>query len=65
MGGATALGLEAEVGTLEVGKRADLAIFDVDPSLDRVERSLVEDGAGQCVGTIVGGEVRWQSRRFD
>jgi hypothetical protein len=48
-----------------VGKRADLAIFDVDPSLDRVERSLVEDGAGQCVGTIVGGEVRWQSRRFD
>ncbi|HRY23901.1 MAG: imidazolonepropionase [Geminicoccaceae bacterium] len=27
---ARALGLEAEIGTLEVGKRADLAIFDID-----------------------------------
>jgi cytosine/adenosine deaminase-related metal-dependent hydrolase len=64
-GGSTALGLEAAVGTLEVGKRADLAIFDVDRSLDGAERSLVEDGAGQCVGTLVGGDVRWRGRRFD
>jgi len=28
---ARALGLQAEVGTIEVGKRADLCLWDVDP----------------------------------
>ena len=31
LGGATAVGVEDEVGSLQVGKRADLVVFDGDP----------------------------------
>ncbi|MEZ5376750.1 MAG: amidohydrolase family protein [Acidimicrobiales bacterium] len=63
MGGAGALGLDEQLGSLVPGKRADLAVFDVDPSVDLVERSLVEHGAGSCVATIVGGEIVSESGR--
>jgi cytosine/adenosine deaminase-related metal-dependent hydrolase len=56
IGGAAALGLEAEVGALAPGRRADLAVFDVDPA--DPERALVADGAGRCLATVVGGELR-------
>jgi 5-methylthioadenosine/S-adenosylhomocysteine deaminase len=41
LGGARALGVEDSFGSLEVGKQADLAIFQVDAALDTVESTLV------------------------
>ncbi len=57
MGGATALGLGHQLGSLESGKRADLAVFDVRAGDRTIERALVEDGAGSCVGTVLGGQL--------
>lgn len=54
LGGASALGLADVIGSLEPGKRADFAIFDVG-SLSE----LVRNGAGRCVATLVGGASRW------
>ena len=56
IGGAAALGLAGELGALTPGRRADLAVWDVDPSAP--ERALVTSGAGTCVATLVGGELR-------
>jgi imidazolonepropionase-like amidohydrolase len=50
---AQALGLD--VGTLRVGGRADLAVFDV-PPLDPYV-SLITHGAGRCVATVMGGRL--------
>jgi cytosine/adenosine deaminase-related metal-dependent hydrolase len=60
LGGATAIGLARELGSLEPGKRADLAVLGVDPELSELERRIVEHGAGSCQATIVGGELRWR-----
>lgn len=60
IGGATALGLANQVGSIEVGKRADFAVFDIDPEPRDLSRRLVEQGAGTCLATIVSGTVRWQ-----
>lgn len=54
LGGASALGLEDVVGTLESGKRADFAVFDVDSV-----GTLVRAGAGSCLATVAGGMIRW------
>ncbi|PTW51407.1 amidohydrolase family protein [Rhodovulum kholense] len=62
MGGARALGLEAEIGSIETGKRADLVLFDfrrphLRPMTD-VLGTLVHTGQGRDVETvIVGGKV--------
>lgn len=53
LNGARAIGLDDVLGSLDVGKRADLAVFDV-PDVD----SLVRHGAGRCVFTSIGGTIR-------
>lgn len=56
LGGADALGLRDVVGSLDPGKRADLAVFAVGSVAD-----LVRHGSGSCVGTVAAGSVRWSS----
>jgi imidazolonepropionase len=51
---ARALGLEAEAGTLEVGKRADFALYRI----DRPAELCYNLGANPCVGVVRGGAVR-------
>ncbi len=48
-------GLDGRLGTIEVGKDADLAIFDGHPL----------DSFAKCVLTLVDGEVYFQHRDFD
>ncbi|MEM7724094.1 MAG: amidohydrolase family protein [Pseudomonadota bacterium] len=62
IGGARALGLDTEIGSIEVGKRADLVLFDFRRPhlrpLTNVLGTLVHTGQGRDVETvIVGGEV--------
>ncbi len=62
LGGARALGLEAEIGSLSVGKRADLVLFDFRRPhlrpLTNVLGTLVHTAQGRDVDTvIVEGEV--------
>ncbi|CAN5865895.1 amidohydrolase family protein [soil metagenome] len=58
LGGAAALGLEHSVGSLDVGKRADLAIFEVEIDRSGIERAVSTEAAGACTVTIVAGGVR-------
>jgi cytosine/adenosine deaminase-related metal-dependent hydrolase len=54
--GARALGIEAETGSLEVGKWADLAVIDVDPGEEDPEREVLEAAAdGGVAATVVSG----------
>src|SRR5215218_11024150 len=60
--GARALGIEAETGSLEAGKWADLAVVDVDPGDQDPEREVIEAAAGGAVtATVVGGDVVYDS----
>jgi imidazolonepropionase len=51
---AQALGLQAEVGTLEVGKRADFALYQI----DRPAELCYNLGANPCVSVVHGGAAR-------
>jgi aminodeoxyfutalosine deaminase len=54
--GARSLGIEAETGSLEAGKWADLAVIEVDPGGEDPEREVLEAAAGGGVAaTVVGG----------
>ncbi|MFM9885345.1 MAG: amidohydrolase family protein [Burkholderiales bacterium] len=67
--GARALGLDREIGSLEVGKRADLISIDLDqphltPAAD-LEAALVYSARGSDVrDVIVDGQVIMRDRRF-
>jgi 5-methylthioadenosine/S-adenosylhomocysteine deaminase len=67
--GARALGLEAEIGSLEAGKRADIAIFDMaKPHIGVMHRPLstfVTAGNGSdAKWVLVDGEVVYREGRF-
>ena len=58
LGGARALGIEGETGTIEAGKWADLALVEVVPGDGDAERDVLEAAAGGgVVATVVGGDV--------
>jgi len=68
IGGARALGLEREIGSLEVGKRADIILIDLsDPRFapgNDLARHLVYAGrAADVVTTVVDGDVLMDDRR--
>ncbi len=66
--GAKAMGLESEIGSLEVGKQADFVVFDLDkphvtPSMNPVS-TLVYAASGSDVDTVViGGRTVVEHRR--
>jgi imidazolonepropionase len=55
--GARALGMQATHGSLEVGKAADLALWDVESPAEL----LYAIGANPCVGLIRAGNLRWSA----
>jgi len=63
LGGARALGLEAEIGSIEVGKKADLAVLDLSgphaqpESADLVSRIVYSARASDVRHVIVDGKV--------
>jgi len=66
---AKALGLDSEIGSLEAGKRADIAIFDLNKPyvgvLHRPLTSLVTAGKGSDVTTVlVDGRIVYRNGRF-
>jgi len=69
LGGAKVLGLEKEIGSLEVGKKADVIILDLDrPHLQpvyNVVSHLVYSAAGADVrDVIINGQIVMQDRRL-
>jgi 5-methylthioadenosine/S-adenosylhomocysteine deaminase len=66
--GARALGLEADIGSLEPGKRADMVIFDLDlpewrPLLDPVSTLVYSASAASVRTVLVDGRVLLDDRR--
>ncbi len=62
LGGARALGAAAEIGSIEVGKRADFALFDfkkphLTPMTDVVSHLVYAAGARDVRATVVDGQV--------
>jgi cytosine/adenosine deaminase-related metal-dependent hydrolase len=63
LGGARALGLEAEIGSIEPGKRADIAVLDLDgphaqpEAADLVSRIVYSARASDVRHAIVDGRV--------
>ena len=67
--GARALGLEKEIGSIEVGKKADLAILDLNtPSLtprNNLIAGLSYSANGSEVDTvIINGQITMENRRI-
>jgi cytosine/adenosine deaminase-related metal-dependent hydrolase len=58
LGGARALGIDGETGSLEAGKWADLAIVEAAPSGEHPETEVLEAAAGGgAAATVVGGDL--------
>ncbi|MCC6452115.1 MAG: amidohydrolase family protein, partial [Acidobacteria bacterium] len=62
LGGARALGLDGEIGSLEAGKEADLAIVDLthdaqDPVTDIYAALVFSSNARDVKQTIVAGKI--------
>lgn len=69
LGSARAVGLQDEVGSLEPGKRADLAVVDLAgspflPWEDPAAAVVLGGSPGRVMTTVVGGEVRYEQNTF-
>lgn len=69
IGGARALGLADQVGSLEPGKRADVILLDLSdprtsPGLDPVRQLVYTGRGGDVVTTIVDGEILMEDRQL-
>src|SRR5207249_3182266 len=69
LGSARALGLEGEVGSLEPGKRADLAVVSMAgspflPWEDPVAAVVLGGSPGRVLTTVVEGKVRYEPGAF-
>jgi cytosine/adenosine deaminase-related metal-dependent hydrolase len=67
--GARALGLEAEIGSLEVGKRADVAVVGLSqlhtsPEADVVSSLVYAAEAGDVRSVVIDGRVVMQEREL-
>jgi len=68
--GARAMGLEKEIGSLEIGKRADVIVVDLrglhlSPATDNVASTLVYAAGGSDVRTtIIDGQVVMRDREL-
>jgi cytosine/adenosine deaminase-related metal-dependent hydrolase len=69
IGGATAMGLEKEIGSLEVGKKADVVILNLNdfhtyPSndVDPISRIVYSATRGDVETTIINGKVVMENR---
>ena len=72
--GAKLLGLEDKIGSIEVGKKADIIIVDISPKLDNIKMlpnndvisNLVYNTEGNSVDTsIINGEILMESRKIN
>ena len=66
-GGAEALGMAEEIGTLETGKRADLCVVGLDglhnvPAYDPYNALVYAARASDVLFTMIGGEIRYDRR---
>jgi 5-methylthioadenosine/S-adenosylhomocysteine deaminase len=71
LGGAKVLGADDELGTLQVGKRADFTTVRLDglhlhpTAEDNIEAALVYSArASDVLATVVGGEALYEAGRF-
>ena len=69
LGGAKALGMEKTVGTLEVGKKADIILFDPErirsvPMFDPIATLVYSASAENIDTTIVNGEIVYSKGTF-
>ncbi len=64
LGGARALGIDGETGSIEVGKYADLAVVAIDSTGDDLGMAVIEAAAGGGVAaTVVSGEFVYNQTR--
>jgi 5-methylthioadenosine/S-adenosylhomocysteine deaminase len=69
LGGAEALGMEHEIGSLEAGKKADLLVVDLTPAhmrpINRIENSLVYCASAQDIETVIcDGRIVMENRQI-
>ncbi|NMC80712.1 MAG: amidohydrolase [Chloroflexi bacterium] len=69
LGGARAIGRENDLGSLEIGKQADLFIFDPlrpksAPVMDPISSLVFSSGADSVVTTIIAGNVVMEEREI-